>query len=250
MQQKTIVVLANSVKSSLRCLAGKELIANGDKWEIGGWIRPVSTKEGGGVSLYAMTEALGHEPQLLEIIEIPFSEATPLPFQPENWLIEKPEKGSWKSQGMFPREKTDLLVDESPEFWHDPQGSARKVKEGWPQKMKKTASLYLIKPDKIHSVGVWTQRNTYPGAEKPSQKRRVISATHQGHLHEFDIDDPKFAEKYYPKFPGLGEPKIDIALAKPQETLLCVSLAGLWYGYHYKIAAAVFEPLLDEAERK
>jgi len=250
MQRKTIVVLANSVKSSLRCLAGKELIKEGEKWKIGDWIRPVSTIDGGGLSVYAMTEALGHDPELLEIIEIPLTEAAALAFQPENWLIEKPQKGSWKSHGMFPREKIDLLVDKKPEFWHDPEASARRVKEGWPQKMSKTASLYLIKPDKIRSVSVWTQRNTYPGAEKPSKRRRVISATHQGHFHEFEIEDPKFADKYYPRFPGLGEPTKDIVLVKAEETLLCVSLAGLWYGYHYKIAAGIFEPILDKGESK
>jgi len=248
MQKKTIVVLANSVKSSLRCLAGKELIRDGGKWKIGGWIRPVSTKEGGGLSVYGMAQALGHDPLLLEIVEIPFSEPVPLAYQPENWLIEKPQKGSWKSHGMFPPEEVPSLLDKKPELWHDPAATARRVREGFPEKMKSTASLYLIKPDKIHSVSVWTQRNTYPGAEKPTKGRRVFSITHQGHLHEFEIEDPKFSDKYYPKFPGVDEPTKVIKLAKPEETLMCVSLAGIWYGYHYKIAAGIFEPLSEEDE--
>lgn len=248
MQKKTIVVLANSVKSSLRCLAGKELIKDGGKWRIGRWIRPVSTKEGGGLSVYGMEQSLGHDPHLLEIVEIPFSEPVPLSFQPENWLVEKPQKGSWKSLGMFDQDEVSSLLDKEPEFWHDPQGSARRVKEGFPEKMKTPASLYLIKPDKILSVSVATERNTYPGAEKPTKRKRIFSIKHQGNFHDFDIDDPKFAEKYYPRFPGVDEPTRVIKLAKPEETLMCVSLAGLWYGFHYKIAAGIFEPPLDENE--
>jgi len=41
MTSKTIVVLANSVRSSGRCLAGKEVVWTGADWSVGGWIRPV-----------------------------------------------------------------------------------------------------------------------------------------------------------------------------------------------------------------
>ena len=82
--RKTIVVLANSVKKSGRCLAGKDLVRFGDKWQVGKWIRPVGAPDGGEVPLYFMTRALGHDPQLLEIVEIPLDRAVPLPDQPEN----------------------------------------------------------------------------------------------------------------------------------------------------------------------
>jgi hypothetical protein len=39
----TIVVLADSWKKGGKCLAGKELIMNGDEFvRVGGWIRPIS----------------------------------------------------------------------------------------------------------------------------------------------------------------------------------------------------------------
>src|SRR5436190_9291503 len=97
MQSKFIVVLANSVKSSGRCLAGKEVFDNGKTWNVGEWIRPVATKEGGELNAYLMSLALGHDPKLLEVIEIPFLKAAPLSCQPENWLIETPLKPkTWK----------------------------------------------------------------------------------------------------------------------------------------------------------
>jgi hypothetical protein len=243
MQNKFIVVLANSVKSSGRCLAGKEVFDDGKTWKIGGWIRPVATKEGGEIFEYQMSQALGHDPKLLEIVEIPFSEAVPLPFQPENWLIERPLKaGSWKSHGMIEWNEATSLLDQNPEIWHDPTDDDRRVREGFPEKMKLPASLYFIKPDKINSIRVWTHRNTHPEATKPTKGRRVFSVTHKGHVHDFEIEDPKFAEKYYPQFPGVDDPAKVIRLASPEETLLCVSLAGRFHGHHYKIAAGIFEP--------
>jgi hypothetical protein len=70
----------------------------------------------------------------------------------------------------------------------------------------------------------------------------VFSVTHNGHVHDFEIEDPKFAEKHYPQFPGVHDPAKAIQLEQPNETLLCVSLAGRFHGHHYKIAAGIFEP--------
>jgi hypothetical protein len=241
MQSKLIVVLANSVKSSGRCLAGKEVFDNGKNWKIGGWIRPVATKEGGELSAYQMSRALGNDPQLLEVVEIPFSKAVPLPYQPENWLIETPLKpGTWKSHGMIAWEDAPSLLDQRPEMWHDPADEDRRVRKGFPERMKVPASLYFIKPDKINSVSVWTEHNTFPGAAKPTKRKRVFSVTHNGHVHDFEIEDPKFAEKYYPNFPRVNDPAIEITL--PKETLLCVSLTGPFHEHHYKLAAGIFEP--------
>ena len=88
---KTIVVLANSIKKGGRCLAGKELLSSsGDQYDVGGWIRPVTTKDGGAVSENSMSLALGHQPEPLEIIELPFEGPEPLSHQPENWLLPRP----------------------------------------------------------------------------------------------------------------------------------------------------------------
>jgi hypothetical protein len=249
MQSKLIVVLANSVKSSGRCLAGKEVFNKGKSWEIGEWVRPVGSKAGAGLYAYQMSLALGHDPKLLEVLEIPFAEAAPLSCQPENWLIQTPLKpGSWKSHGIVEWDEAQALIDQAPEMWHDPGQENRRVAEGFPEKMKKPSSLYFIKPDKINTVSVWTEHNTFPGAARPTKRKRVFSVTHKGHVHDLEIEDPKFADKYYPNFPGVNEPPTVIRLAKPKETLLCVSLTGPYYGHHYKIAAGIFEPPLKKEQ--
>jgi hypothetical protein len=242
MQSKLIVVLANSVKSSGRCLAGKQVFDNGKTWNIGDWIRPVATNKGGELNAHLMSLALGHDPKLLEVIEIPFLEAAPLCWQPENWLIAQLKPKTWKSYGTVDWEEAPALLDQNPEMWYDPTDEDRRVREGFPEKMKKPASLYFIKPDKINTVSVRTEHNTYPGAAKPTKRRRVFSVTHKGHVHDLEIEDPKFADKYYPNFPGVNDPATVIKLPNPKETLVCVSLTGPFYGHHYKIAAGIFEP--------
>jgi hypothetical protein len=241
MQTKSIVVLANSVKRSGRCLAGKEVFRAGDGWKIGRWVRPVGTKDGGEIAEYPMSVALGHDPELLEIVEIPFDIAAILPDQPENWLIEKPSKGTWKSLGKLKWRDLPELTDEPQKLWMDPSTNLRRVKEGFPRKMAKPASLYLIKPDKIESVRVWSEHN-FSGASYPVKKKRVLTICYAGESHECDIDDPVFSNKYYPTFPTVSQAAMEIKLSRPKDTYVCVSLTGAYYGYHYKIAAAFFEP--------
>jgi hypothetical protein len=155
MINKTIVVLANSVKKSGRCLAGKEVVRLGNKWNVRNWIRAVATREGGEVPSYSMVRALGHDPKLMEIVEVPLDSAVPLPDQPENWLLGKSfEVGSWKSVGHFEWEERSVLLDTPPELWNDPVSGPRRVKEGFPRAMPEPASLYFVKPEKIGSISV------------------------------------------------------------------------------------------------
>ncbi|HUK40246.1 MAG TPA: hypothetical protein VLX11_04365 [Candidatus Acidoferrales bacterium] len=191
-----------------------------------------------------MRQALGHDPQLLEIVEIPFEGPVPLPDQPENWLIQTPLKaGSWKSLGNLTLRDMPALLDKPAELWHDPKAVERRVREGFPRRMAEPASLYLIRPEKIESIEVWAESNTYPGASSPVKRKRVLTIRYTGVRHECDIDDPLFAEKYFPRFPSVNDATLEITLAKPNETFICVSLTGSYYGHHYKIAAAFFEPV-------
>ncbi|MGA2543698.1 MAG: hypothetical protein ABSG78_19290 [Verrucomicrobiota bacterium] len=248
MISKTMIVLANSVKRSGRCLAGKEVVRSGDKWKVRNWIRPVATPDGGEVSVYSMTQALGHHPNLLEILEIPLARAVPLPDQPENWLLETPIRArSWRLLGHFEWAEMPKLLDCPAQLWCDPASGSRRVKEGYPRVMPEPASLYLVKPDKIESIRIWSERR-HPSADYDTKKHRVVKLRYAGVLHECDIDDPDFAARYYPKFPSVDEPAIDVKLARPDATLVCVSVTGAFHGHHYKIAAAFFEPPLERRE--
>jgi hypothetical protein len=239
---KTIVVLANSKKPGGRCLAGKELIQKSNGWEIGSWIRPVTMENSGAVPEYSMSLALGHLPRLLDIIEIPFVRYAPTPDQPENWLLDIPIKpNTWQFRGLFDSKEIKSLIDEPAEIWDDKTDS-RRVVAGYPQKMSKPASLYLIKPEDILSISIWSEPNPFEPT-KPIKRHRQAIIRYAGTSHSLDIDDVAFADKYYPKHPAPHDPPISVKLKNPKETLVCVSLTPEYRGKHYKIAAAFLEPL-------
>jgi hypothetical protein len=88
---KRIVILANSLKNSGRCLAGKELTFSNGKWEVGRWIRIVASDQGAEVPVGLMLEQFGRTIKLLDMIDIPLEEAVPLPDQPENCISSRPK---------------------------------------------------------------------------------------------------------------------------------------------------------------
>lgn len=199
------------------------------------------TENSGAVPESQMSFALGHVPRLLEIIEIPLVKPVPLSDQPENWLIQLPvEAISWKSRGALAWQDVAKLVDKPDKLWSD-QTNPRRVKSGYVRRMPKPASLYLIKPERIQSVKVWTAPSQFEQTGTKRRRRTVLS--YAGVTHELAIDDTELEDKYYPQFPKLGEPPVCPKLRKPEETVICVSLALEHLDhFHYKIAAAFLEP--------
>jgi len=236
METKTIVVLANSVKKKGRCLAGKEVIRVGEKWEIRKWIRPVGDAAGAEISLPLMNRCLGREARLLEIIEVPLESPVPLPDQPENWLVQRGQ--SWKSIGDFLWQDIDSLIDSPAMLW-DSRGS-RRLEKGFPQKMEKPASLYFVPPEEFVSIQVWAEPNPFESGRV--KRHRQLQLRYGGVVHDLDITDPEFARQHFPNFPAANAPKLKIDLAKPDKTLVCASLTPEFRGHHYKLAAALMSP--------
>jgi hypothetical protein len=238
---KMMVVLAISKKPGGRCLAGKEVFWRGAAWEIGPWIRPVTTESSGAVPESQMAFAMGRLPRLLEIIEIPLEKPVPMRDQPENWLITMPMQAiSWKSRGFFAWHEVQRLLDKPDGLWND-HSDARRVKSGYIPKMRQPASLYLIKPERIQSIKIWAAPSQFEPTGVRRRRRAVL--VYAGVTHELAIDDTDFENKYYPIFPELNAPPFCPKLRNPQETLICVSLALEHLDhFHYKIAAAFLEP--------
>src|SRR5690349_939479 len=106
---KRIVCLANSRKLSGRCIAGKE--------SLGGWLRPVSSREHEEVSEYERQYSDGSDPRVLDIMDVPLLEARPKDYQQENWLLD-PDK-YWRKVGRATWTDVDLLVDTLEPLWID-----------------------------------------------------------------------------------------------------------------------------------
>ncbi len=88
------------------------------------------------------------------------------------------------------------------------------------QKMKDPASLYLLKPESIIDIKIWSETNHYTQTGVKRRRRTIIR--YAGVIHELDIDDVDFEKRYYAKFPGLNDVPIHPKLLKPErDDYLC-----------------------------
>ena len=212
------------------------MIRSGNAWSVGPWIRPVASQDGGEVSVPLMRKALGREPQLLEILEIPLARPAPIPDQPENWLF---HPGTWKSVGRMNFDDLPRLHDHPDDLWGT---HLRQLEAGSPLRLKQPASLFLIQPEIIWPIRVWAEETIGAQGQAYVRHRRRVSLRYCCSSHEFDVTDPQLQARYYPNLPAKHEPGLTILLREPGRTTVCVSLTQAWQGRHYKLAAAFFEP--------
>src|SRR5262249_42567027 len=102
---KWLVCLANSRKTSGRCVAGKEHTPGG----LGAWIRPVSDRPTEEVSYYERQYEDGSDPLVLDIMEVPLKHPCPRSHQSENWLLEPSQY--WRRVGRATWDDLDALAD-------------------------------------------------------------------------------------------------------------------------------------------
>lgn len=76
-----IICLANSIKHGGRCVAGLRTDGRG-------WLRPVSNKDDGALAYYHYRYADSTPALTLDVLRVGVVRPRPLPFQPENWLID------------------------------------------------------------------------------------------------------------------------------------------------------------------
>ena len=114
MTERDIVILANSLRMSWHCLAGKDI-------HTGEWIRPINHSNPGRSDPSAftdrdLTDLYGNAsgPQLFDCVRIGFQKKCPTQCQPENIYI---DKKPWKSLEPFQADKIPELIDESPFTW-------------------------------------------------------------------------------------------------------------------------------------
>lgn len=220
---KKIVCFANSRKHSGRCVAGKEILANG---EPGKWIRPVSARETREVSEEERRYENGTSPKVLDVITIPVIGPSPQLFQSENYVIDA--KYYWGNDGRLKWEEIAHFVDEPTAIWENGDstyyGLNDRVKVDVAAKLK--TSLMLVRPTDL-TIRVLTE-----GAEFGNPRRRLRADFHHlGAQHSLIVTDPE-AEKAL-----LAKPNADY---KIKDAYLCISLGEAHSdGSCYKLVAAV-----------
>lgn len=221
---KTIVCLADSRKTSGRCIAGKELTDAG--WQ--GWIRPVSKRPTEEISELDRRYENGTHPGLLDLVSIPFLEPRPHNFQTENHLID--DAYYWDKTEALPWDDLEQLVDTV----HGPlwvnsnssyNGTNDRVSENTANGLG--SSLLLIQPDDL-TVIVETE-----GAEFNDAKRKVRAMfSVSGHQYKLSVTDPRIERTYLATDNGRYPLRAD-------HVYMCISLGEPWNGYCYKLVASI-----------
>jgi len=142
---KRLVCLANSRKLHGRCVAGREW--NGT--EGGGWIRPVSGRDGGDVSEYERQYEDGSDPQVLDVIDVPVIESRPRDYQTENWLLDP--KFYWEKAGRLSTSDLAALTDPVAPLWIDGHSTYNGLNDKVPLAVagSVTGSLRLLRVDRL-----------------------------------------------------------------------------------------------------
>lgn len=217
---KTVVCLANSKKNNERCIAGKEF---SEKHYIGPWIRPVSEREGGAISLNECIYCDGKHPQPLDIIKIPFKKNQPDLFQSENHLIDPSFK--WKKVGTLDVKNLDSFCDNINSLWSINHSSRYGLNDQVPPKCidNISKSLFLIQPQKLSII----VKNEHRGPKVRAW------FTYKGNDYKLAITDEQIERKFQRKDEGVY--KIN---ASP--IYLCISLALPYKdNFCYKLCSSV-----------
>lgn len=204
MTQVEVVVLANSVKHSQHCVAGKCV-------QTGKWIRPVSNAQGAELS---HDQAKYQNPygvyavKPLQKIRMVFSSHVPLSHQPENFLI---DGNRWTQNFSIGSGDLHHYLDDPDDLW----GNGNRVQHALISLGMYTVaqSLYLVQVD---SLVLYTT----------GEGKRKASFTYKGIDYELSVTDPKFDEIVRNKSEVLG--------------ILCISLGEEFQGYCYKLVATIF----------
>jgi len=219
---ETIVCLANSRKSSGRCVAGKRTSDNS-------WFRPISNRPGHEISEWDRRYSDGKTAQLLDVIEIPCIEKRPLGHQSENVLID--DRFYWKKKGSASWSDVLKLVDQEADLWANGFNAYYNRNNRVPKSLidKDGGSLRLIELDEIvlHAV---------PKAPDFGNMKLIVRASFEygGNEYKLDVTDPEYERACLEK--GTGEYHLKSVIA-------CVSLAELHTdGYAYKLVASIITP--------
>ena len=91
---KTLVILANSIRESHRCVAGKELVPRGTKYDVRGWIRLAHPEtERGAVPIESTIYADGSSAGVLDIVQVKMHQPCGDANHPEDWHFDQGRRG-------------------------------------------------------------------------------------------------------------------------------------------------------------
>lgn len=221
---KTIICLANSRKISGRCVAGREVSANG----IADWIRPISGRPTHELSEYERRYQNGQDPRLLDIVTVPVVAPRPHAYQVENYLIDP--HSHWIFGGRATKAQLLSCIDAG----KGPLWGNNSSYNGTNDRIDEHAAAALGESPKLIRVNDLTIQVSIEGAEFNNARRRVRGEfTRSGRSHLVSITDPLVERQYLAGKDGTFQ---------VGEAILCVSLGDPHNGYAYMLIAGVILP--------
>ena len=216
---KEIICLANSRKYSGRCVAGKEFSGN----RVGEWVRPVSNRETGELSLKETCYRNGDPPALLDVMAIPLTRPDPHSYQTENYIV---DTGQWIKKHQFPLSDLSRLCDPVDSLWINGYQSNNGLNDRMPEETVKErirSSLLFIRPGEVSIIV----------EEGPNLLKRVRSRfTFAGSEYWLSVTDPVIENRYFHK--DVGQYPIN-----KTNLYFTISIGEPYEGYCYKLVAAV-----------
>ena len=167
---KRIVCLANSRKYSGRCIAGKELLADG---RPGRWICPVSARENEEVSEHERQYHDGSDPRLLDVMDVPLLNALPKDYQQENWLLDP--ASYWEKVRRIGRQELAEFTDPVELLWTNGYSTFNGLNDEIPLSIALTLreSLRLISVSNL-TLWVFAPGEAFGNSKRRVQERNVI----------------------------------------------------------------------------
>ncbi len=219
---KQIICLANSRKMSGRCIAGKEVLADG---KSGGWIRPVSDRENQEVSEWERQYQDGSDPRVLDVLHVPLLSHTPKDYQQENWLLDP--DFYWEKTGQVTANGLSQYTDPVEVIWVNGHHTYNGRNDRIPlhEALAVDNSLCLIQATSLEIVV------SQPGRDF-GNTRRSVQGRFQYRSAEYwlRITDPVWERDY------LAKPDGSYSIGR---CFLTVSLGEPYRGFVYKLIAAI-----------
>jgi hypothetical protein len=220
---KRIVCLANSFKIGGSCIAGREVLGNG---QFGGWIRPVSARATAEVTFSEYKYQDNTSPKLLDIIDVTMLNPDPRRHQTENHVIDAAQP--WAKVAEFPWADFEKIRDKPASIWIKSDRTGGGCYDCISEAEAGTLhdSLALIKPD---GFGVEVGKHYYTG-KRTYRGNFDYNGTH----YNLSLTDPVAINAFAAK--GDGAYPLD-------NVYICVSLTEPWKkdkNRCHKLVAAIF----------
>ena len=223
--KKKVVALASSAKGRGRCVAGKEIHADGS---IGRWIRPVTSIDEGALGSEHYVTSKGGAVAPLDIVQISLVKNVSARGQPENWTF---EEDVWEHCGQYSGSMA-AMTDDVDSLWQD-KGPTDKIAENASILERMPQSLALISVPSV-SLSLSRDYNQWKGYHQKSVRAIFSFKGVDYSLKVTEMNAPYILDSDYPEKGGGPRTKL-----LKGNCFMCVSLTGPFNGSRYKVIASI-----------